>query len=224
MLHKAQAFLARLLNLPVLLFLALRLRILSSSLSSSSRRSKLKQPAFFVAGGSIISQTARGAQKAFERLTDYDWDEGGEAVRKVFEFEIEERVYKTEDERLEENRTKRDVERREREEEEQDEDETTAKIVQRQKEKAKEQVKRSGGWDLKTLVGAKAEASRMKPSKTADARRDDGQVGGTMSKGLEDRLERIEDALEILLTEMVRNRRLADGQIEGTATNAPAEL
>ncbi|GAA5909443.1 uncharacterized protein JCM6883_003946 [Sporobolomyces salmoneus] len=218
MLHKAQAFLARLLNLPVLLFLALRIRLLASS----SRYNKWKQPPFLAPASTIITQTARGAQKAFESLTDYDWEEGGAAVRKVFEFEVEERVYKTEDERLEEHR------RREIEEEEES--------LVKQKQKVREQAKAEsasngaggggGGWDLRTLIGAKAEGSKMKPSKTIGVdgkeQAEDGKV--KMTKGMEERLERIEDALEILLTEMVRNRRNAEGKIEGTSSTAPNDL
>lgn len=169
----------------------------------------------YIPGGSIISQTARGAQKAFERLTDndWDWDEGGEAVRKVFEFEVEERVYKTEGERLEEHRRK----------EVEEEEEEIVKEKKKEKESAKE-VKKSGGWDLRNLVGAK-EGSKMKPSKTVGVDRADeiNSSNGTSTavpKGLEERLGRIEDALEILLTEMVRNRRSADGKIEGTSGGA----
>jgi hypothetical protein len=183
-------------------------------------------------GSEILSQTARGAQKAFERLsdlTDYDWEEGGDAVRKIFEFEVREGVYKTEEERLDEEEQKRRFSASVGEDED-DEEENEA--IKKQKQKEKEKVKQgkkaggNGGWDLKSLVGAKAEGSKMKPSRTVGVDGKETSSSGEdvkVSKGMEERLERIEDALEILLTEMVRNRRLADGKIEGSQT-APKEL
>ncbi|GAA5962819.1 hypothetical protein JCM3765_001532 [Sporobolomyces pararoseus] len=224
-LHKSQAFLARLLNFPVLLFLALRLRFLSSAkttLSSSSKSKKKKKSNIssssssssfiLTSGSSILSQTAKNAQRAFDKLTDYDWDEGGVSLKKrIWQFEVKEMVYKTEQERLEEVKIRR---RRELEQEEEQE-----KQVEKEEEDEKDKEKKGkgkgkSGWDLKSLVVG---SSGMKTSKT------EGTTSTTTSSGsdgelkqLEDRLARIEEGLEILLTEMVRNRRSADGKIQGT--------
>jgi len=128
--------------------------------------------------GSFISQTARGAQKALERLTE-NWEEGGEALRKVFEFEVNELAYG--------NGEDEEVKRQEE------------SVLRKEKEK-----ERKKGWDY-ILGGTSKSAKKNK--------------GVEEKKGIEDRLASIEDALEILLTEMVRNRRSTDGKVEGTRPN-----
>jgi len=135
--------------------------------------------------GSFISQTARGAQKALERLTE-NWEEGGEALRKVFEFEVNERAYKSEEE----------------EEAKKEEENEQRKVKEKEKERKK-------GWDY--ILGGTSKSGKKSKEVEED---DKGE-----KKGIEDRLASIEDALEILLTEMVRNRRSTDGKVEGTSSN-----
>lgn len=107
-------------------------------------------------------------------------------MRKVFEFEVNERAYKSE----EEEGAKKEEESEQR------------KVKEKEKERKK-------GWDY--ILGGTSKSGKKSKEVEED---DKGE-----KKGIEDRLASIEDALEILLTEMVRNRRSTDGKVEGTSSN-----
>ncbi|GAA5934795.1 uncharacterized protein JCM15063_003068 [Sporobolomyces koalae] len=191
MLHKVQAFLARTLNLPVLVFLSIRIRYLTRStraqriaFARATRSSSTLSPSSTTTttrtrtedddpeGSSILVHSAlREAQKVFERLRD-TWDEGGESVRKVFEYEIDERV-----------------------------------LLQ-----------------APELEDA-GQPQPQQPTRFTDERKQSKKSPGHDNQAIEARLTRIEDALEVLLNEMVRNRKPGtDGKTASTSSSTSTDL
>ncbi|GAA6058818.1 hypothetical protein JCM10212_001934 [Sporobolomyces blumeae] len=224
MLHKAQAFLARALNLPVLLFLALRIRLLhrsprarfrtpttprrkvtagsvgASPSPRSERFSRDGDDERRDGAGSFITQTARGAQKAFERLTVNPWEEGGEAVRRVFEFEVDlDKIAGVT--RQGEEASAKDGER-----------EGKLRNTDEGEAKGKKRV-----WDQ---FGFRSGGSAKSKATLDSNDRGKAKSDSTDERTLEDRLSKIEDALEILLSEMVRNRRSTDGANGGDSASS----
>ncbi|GAA6005655.1 hypothetical protein JCM11491_003715 [Sporobolomyces phaffii] len=228
--HRVHAFLARVLNLPTLVVLAVRTRFRAQSRSRSRKFGGGMTTTLTGFGGTVLRET----QRVFERWTDYDWDEGGEAVRRVFEYDVDPRAYRTDAERLADAERahaeqQQQQQRRRAEEDKKEEEGEQERIKKKKKEEEKQMdqdAHRAGaaGWDWRNFDGAKAAASKMKPSRTAGGTRHDAVADATAAEeggAIAARLDRIEDALEILLTEMVRNRRSADGDIEGATTSTP---